>query len=478
MLQRSLAAALAAWLALAPVAAEASQNSLFSPTVGTVSGLQLTNNYNNAIDSLNTTNSGSSAPANQLSGVPSLGNRWLDTSANPSGWKTYDGTSWVWPGYLDQTNHVWDWQIGGGNGTIASAATVDLCSVPQAVIQVTGTTTVTSFGSSCYVGQIKVLRFASALILTNNNTSLMLPGRANITTAANDVGLAEYEGSGNWRVLSYQPVTGSAISNTGSPVAGIAKNLKITNGATPNNQGIITADEATLEDAGGNIFRATSVSCTADVTASGAGGLDTGSVAGSQWYSVWLIYNASGPTLSCLFSVATGVGGSQPTLPAGYTFKARFGWMRTDGSNHFYRTLQIGSLAHWQLTNSTNTTSAVPIINGAGTSANCGSASPTYENVSLAAGVPATAVAAELILWGNYNGSGSLALVLVAPNANYGGTGTNTTNPPYAGTQNSTFGIPTDVMMMLETAQQASYCGNGANSSLWVSGWRDAQFGG
>jgi hypothetical protein len=41
--------------------AMAAQNALTSPTTGTVSGLQITNNYNAALDSLNTANSGATA---------------------------------------------------------------------------------------------------------------------------------------------------------------------------------------------------------------------------------------------------------------------------------------------------------------------------------------------------------------------------------------------------------------------------------
>lgn len=84
-----------------------SQNPLSSPTTGTVSGLNLTNNYNSALDSVNTMNSGSSAPANQLSASPSAGNLWLDNASNPYPVNVYDGADWVSVGWLDATNHDW-----------------------------------------------------------------------------------------------------------------------------------------------------------------------------------------------------------------------------------------------------------------------------------------------------------------------------------------------------------------------------------
>src|ERR1700761_7923581 len=114
MFDRIFVYALSAFLALAPAQAFASQNALLSPTTGTVSGLQLTNNYNNALDSVNTCNSGTSAPTNQLSGTPSLGNCWLNSTANPYPVNYYDGADWLPPFYVDATHHLIDAQIGGG----------------------------------------------------------------------------------------------------------------------------------------------------------------------------------------------------------------------------------------------------------------------------------------------------------------------------------------------------------------------------
>src|ERR1700731_3642145 len=97
MLDRINALLLSVLLAIAPLAsARASQNALLSPTTGTVSGLHLTNNYNSALDSLNTANSGATAPTNQLSGSASMGNWWLNTTAPPFPLGMNDGSS-NWP---------------------------------------------------------------------------------------------------------------------------------------------------------------------------------------------------------------------------------------------------------------------------------------------------------------------------------------------------------------------------------------------
>lgn len=88
--------------------------------------------------------------------------------------------------------------------TIASVSTTDLGSKAAQYLQITGTTTITAFGT-VKAGIIKFVEFAGALTLTHNGTSLILPGAANITTAAGDIAIMVSEGSGNWRCASYQP---------------------------------------------------------------------------------------------------------------------------------------------------------------------------------------------------------------------------------------------------------------------------------
>jgi hypothetical protein len=86
---------------------------------------------------------------------------------------------------------------------VASAATTDLGFVNSENLRITGTTTITSFGTSVS-GTRRQLRFAGALVLTHNATSLILPGGADITTGAGDTAVAISLGAGNWVVVDYQ----------------------------------------------------------------------------------------------------------------------------------------------------------------------------------------------------------------------------------------------------------------------------------
>jgi microcystin-dependent protein len=200
----------------------ASQNNLSSPTTGTVSGLNLVNNYNNALDSLNTANSGATAPTNQLSGSASIGNWWLNLTAAPYLLGMYDGAQWAPLASLDPTAHAWNVQIGGGAATLASASTVDLCSTPRNYLTISGTTSITSFGSTCPAGVVKLVTFSGALILTYNATSLIIPGAASVQpTSPGDQATLVALGSGNWQVASYTPASGAALINPAVDVGSV-----------------------------------------------------------------------------------------------------------------------------------------------------------------------------------------------------------------------------------------------------------------
>lgn len=103
--------------------------------------------------------------------------------------------------------------------TIASAGTVAIGAAAANSIIVTGTTTITAFDTIA-AGALRFVKFSDALTLTRNATSLILPGSANITTAAGDVAIFESQGAGNWTCVSYTKASGSPIVSTSSYVGG------------------------------------------------------------------------------------------------------------------------------------------------------------------------------------------------------------------------------------------------------------------
>jgi hypothetical protein len=105
----------------------------------------------------------------------------------------------------------------GAEIPLASATTTDLGTTPNHNVAITGTTTITSFGSNASTtAPIYIVRFTGSLTLTNS-ANLQLPGNANIVTQAGDSLLAEYMGSGVWKVLAYFPATGVSSNNKIKP---------------------------------------------------------------------------------------------------------------------------------------------------------------------------------------------------------------------------------------------------------------------
>lgn len=125
-----------------------------------------------------------------------------------------DGANWLW-----EPN-----QTAGGNfhieTTIASATTTDIGASNSDTVAISGTTTITSFGS--VANAVRLVRFTGALTLTHNATSLILPDAANITTVAGDTAIFASDSSGNWRCWSYQLLRATqAVQETGTSTAAV-----------------------------------------------------------------------------------------------------------------------------------------------------------------------------------------------------------------------------------------------------------------
>ncbi len=95
--------------------------------------------------------------------------------------------------------------------TLASAGIVNIGAANANTISITGGATITGF-DTIPAGAVRRLIFASALTLTHNAISLILPTGANITTAAGDAFVFLSLGSGNWRCMDYQLASGAALA--------------------------------------------------------------------------------------------------------------------------------------------------------------------------------------------------------------------------------------------------------------------------
>jgi len=220
---------------------------------------------NAALDAILTHHSGTSRPAYAVDGTI-----WADTSlagGSPSVViiKYYDGAADT---ELFRVNRTLDRIEGplsylnlGATEDIASATTCDIGATRAWLVRITGTTAITSLGT--VANQYRSIRFGGTLTLTHNATTLILPGGANITTAAGDTAMAVSDGSGNWRVINYTRASGFALS-------GVPRFLRTVNSASSAGDRTLTA-----ADAGGLII----FSGTTDFTMT----LDAAATLGNGW---------------------------------------------------------------------------------------------------------------------------------------------------------------------------------------------------
>ena len=105
-------------------------------------------------------------------------------------------------------------EICNQGSAIASASTTNIAATGTSVYaHITGTTTITSFGTA-NAGVRRWVVFDGILTLTHS-AALVLPGLANITTAAGDDACFVSEGSGNWRCSSYSKASGGPVVSNG-----------------------------------------------------------------------------------------------------------------------------------------------------------------------------------------------------------------------------------------------------------------------
>lgn len=273
--------------------------------------------------------------------------------------------------------------------------------------------------------------------------------------SADKIPLADSAASGVAKYVAVSDLANAILIGCASAQQLVIKN----NATTPNTKIDITASQAVLVNSSGKAISHSSISLTCDLGTTGANALDTGTIASSTWYYIWLISN--GTTVACVGSTSS----TAPTLPGGYTFKMYIGAMLTDGSSNLKRTLQKGANAQYKITAGSNTT-GFPVLS-AGVTGNVNV--PTWTTIATGAFVPSTA---SHIKVNSCGGAANGVLAVSANNAT--GVYTSTTNPPHAaaiGDASNTKPLA-PVEIMLETTDIYVACSI-SSVSLFCVGWTD-----
>lgn len=234
---------------------------------------------------------------------------------------------------------------------------------------------------------------------------------------------------------------------------GAFSNLRL---STTGSTGIVTisADEIVLEAAVGNYLTARSVSISAlNISGSGANGLDTGSPAVSTWYSAWVISNGS--TISGLLSLST----TAPTMPSGFTYKARVGWVRSGATASVLLGVRQAGKRSQLLT------PRAMSIGAQGTTA----PTPAWVAVSISPYVPPTSASINVTA---HNATQATA-TLVAPNNSYLNHESNTNPPPLVVTAPSVVLFLSMSASMLLESTNIYYASSDPSGSVVCTGWED-----
>ena len=216
----------------------------------------------------------------------------------------------------------------------------------------------------------------------------------------------------------------------------------------------VVADFVTVTD--GTSSQTLAFSATVDLGTTGVNALDTGTIAIDTWYYIWAIAKADG-TAACLASTSS----TAPTMPSGYTFKARIGAVQTiHGSATLYGTWQFGRKAQYVF-GLAQTTAQLQLISGTQTA---------YTAAPVARFVPPTASRIDVVLFTIANNN----LTVAAPNNSYGSGTLISTAPPLFFKND----VATNIQVMMPASwllesTNVYYGSTSSSAALICTGWED-----
>ncbi|MDG9784626.1 hypothetical protein [Metapseudomonas otitidis] len=288
-----------------------------------------------------------------------------------------------------------------------------------------------------------------------NNTS----GGFTLTVkTASGTGVAVTQGTAINLFCDGTNVLQAGITVPAQSVQGVCRNLTASAAGT-NATVLVGADEIALESTANQYLTVRNVSLSINTAATGANGLDTGSLTGSTWYSLWIISNGS--TTAGLISLSA----TSPTMPSGYTYRALVGYIRTDNTANKYPLAftQAGQWVWPRVTAGTNVASLPVIANGTAGNA----LTPSWVAIGLTGFVPPNAVEVSIVAR-----VPSASRLIVAPNTAYGSV-QSATNPPHVILNSASGTGDTGVKANIQLESTSIYwAADNPGGQIVISGWR------
>lgn len=298
---------------------------------------------------------------------------------------------------------------------------------------------------------------AAALIWQKMGSSSFMSGLMAKATAYDVLRSIATAGSGITFDTSTNPPT---VLAPAVPINGSFRNLSIKVASTTT---VTVAADAVIVSDGTN-YRSVVPSSTINLgTNGGVNALDTGTIAVNTWYYIWVIaQTVTGGTVACLASTSS----TAPTMPTGYTYKARIGAVQTiGGAATLYQTWQLGNQARYIVGAITAALPQIALPSGGSVSA------PTFVAKSVVRYVPTTASFIALNLFASPSANNA---VMVAPNNSYGAYNSTIYAPPMViNVASSVATVSMFSNMMLESTNLYYAADASAGAFLFISGWTD-----
>lgn len=206
-----------------------SQASITLPTSGTLDGVTLARSINAGMAALGSDFAGATDPTTITGANIQACSKWADTGNMLLKRRSTDNSQWITIGVLDSAYQGLLARSGGSmTGAInealapavASAATPDIWSGAGNTVHITGTTAITGFAAAPQAGARRTIVFDGSLTLTAG-ANLILPGSANIQTAAGDCCVVLAETATRFRVVSYTRADGTALAQAGQQLPSV-----------------------------------------------------------------------------------------------------------------------------------------------------------------------------------------------------------------------------------------------------------------
>jgi hypothetical protein len=306
---------------------------------------------------------------------------------------------------------------------------------------------------------------AADLISNASGTALwQLLGSTSYMAAAmvipNGLQLANYIGASN---------IAAAIGLSAAPPGSSFKNLAIKVATTTTCT--LSADFIVVTN--GTAYQTLAFNQSINLGTTGANALDTGTIAIDTWYYIWAIAQPNG-TVAGLASASS----TTPTMPSGYTYKARVGAIQTIHSTAtLYGSWQFGRKAQYVI--GLASTAATPLI-VSGVIGSYDLTSPTLASITVTGNgkfVPTTAASIRLVAFTEYKG-GSNGRILITPSAAYSGlnngpVGSNGMIYPYAFDAAATLAASSGVIEILLESSAIYAATNNNGPAIGCLGWED-----